>query len=279
MKSILQKKRKRPSRGPLHIFHAALPRRRKHRAATADASELDEVPHFGVTSALVVILALHLVAIGAIYLHNRMTSDDNYDAQTEAPLTPSTTPAENAGYEPYVITRGDTWEIIARKKNVDLAELKSANSTAELSAGKKIFLPPPRVKEEPSIIAALEPEPLIEDTIPLRPTSRPPIEVNQEIYNPLDPPAGVVLEPQGEAILIKPATRPGVVEDAPESFRAVVVEEAPPEPVSSKSHTIRSGDTLYAISRKYEVKVDALMRLNKITDPGAIQIGRVLQIP
>lgn len=50
-------------------------------------------------------------------------------------------------------------------------------------------------------------------------------------------------------------------------------------PVSGKTYTVKAGDTLYSISRKYGVTVKALASANKITNYSLIRIGQVLVIP
>lgn len=44
-------------------------------------------------------------------------------------------------------------------------------------------------------------------------------------------------------------------------------------------HTVRPGDTLGAIARRYRTSADAIMRLNGIRNPRTLQIGRKLKIP
>jgi membrane-bound lytic murein transglycosylase D len=44
-------------------------------------------------------------------------------------------------------------------------------------------------------------------------------------------------------------------------------------------HTVKSGDTLGAIARRYRTSTDAIMRLNGIKNPRTLQIGRKLKIP
>jgi len=44
-------------------------------------------------------------------------------------------------------------------------------------------------------------------------------------------------------------------------------------------HTVKSGDTLGAIARRYRTSTDAIMRLNGIKNPRSLQIGRKLKIP
>jgi len=52
-----------------------------------------------------------------------------------------------------------------------------------------------------------------------------------------------------------------------------------PQPGAPTTYTIKSGDTLWAISIKFGVTVEAITLLNNITNPNLIQPGQVLQIP
>lgn len=58
---------------------------------------------------------------------------------------------------------------------------------------------------------------------------------------------------------------------------------AAPKPAPSAggatTYTVQSGDTLFAIARKYGVTVDAIVAANKISDPSLIKPGQVLNIP
>lgn len=287
-KLFLQKKRKASPRG-FRLLHAMTSRKRQ-RATTANADDMDEVPNFGVMSALVVILVLHLVAIGAIYIHNKLNGGETYNtasATTSEKSSPGALPTPDEKYEHYIFEVGDSYELIARKKRVDLDDLKKVNDYKQASVGDVINLPLLRKGEKVVPELAVlpdnsEPEP------PIRPTSRPPIQVDDEIYNP-KPPAEMVevLPADGSAVLLKPRNSGGAGDfrieprvDENLAPRAVVVEEATSEPAaSSKTHTIQSGDTIWRISRKYKVDQNALMRLNGISDPGRISIGKVLKIP
>lgn len=51
-----------------------------------------------------------------------------------------------------------------------------------------------------------------------------------------------------------------------------------PQPAESY-HTVRPGDTLYAISKRYGVSVQMIASVNKLTNPNLIRIGQVLVIP
>jgi LysM repeat protein len=46
-----------------------------------------------------------------------------------------------------------------------------------------------------------------------------------------------------------------------------------------RTHTVKGGETPYAISRQYRVKLEALFAANPGLDPKRIRIGQVLNIP
>ena len=45
------------------------------------------------------------------------------------------------------------------------------------------------------------------------------------------------------------------------------------------SHTIVRGDTVYSLSRRYQVSVNSIMQKNNIHDPSELRIGRIIFIP
>jgi hypothetical protein len=52
---------------------------------------------------------------------------------------------------------------------------------------------------------------------------------------------------------------------------------APSNKAKTITHTVRSGDTLYALARKYDTTVDKIMKLNKLSST-KLQIGQQLKI-
>ena len=48
---------------------------------------------------------------------------------------------------------------------------------------------------------------------------------------------------------------------------------------TSRTHTVKAGETPSLIARKYGVKVDALMAANPKLDPRRMQVGQALIIP
>ena len=50
-------------------------------------------------------------------------------------------------------------------------------------------------------------------------------------------------------------------------------------PAANESHTLKKGETLYRISRKFDVPVNILQKYNGITDPSSLREGTRIQIP
>ena len=45
------------------------------------------------------------------------------------------------------------------------------------------------------------------------------------------------------------------------------------------TYKVKSGDTLFTLSRKFSISVDAIADLNQIKDPNQIGVGLELEIP
>ena len=54
--------------------------------------------------------------------------------------------------------------------------------------------------------------------------------------------------------------------------------DLPKEETSAKYHTVRNGDTLYGIAKKYKTTIDKLCRLNGITKKTVLKTGRKLRV-
>ncbi len=50
-------------------------------------------------------------------------------------------------------------------------------------------------------------------------------------------------------------------------------------PPGSFAYTIKSGDTLFALAKRYNTTVAAIMAINPGIDPNNLQIGQVICIP
>jgi LysM repeat protein len=103
-------------------------------------------------------------------------------------------------------------------------------------------------------------------------------------FTPLgDDPEYTLIDETTEIESPSPAPTPKATQTAPtaptrnEVVSPKVVAKAPA--ASGSSHTVKAGDTAYAIGRKYGVSADSLLKANGVSDPSALRIGTVLRIP
>jgi LysM repeat protein len=78
-------------------------------------------------------------------------------------------------------------------------------------------------------------------------------------------------------ILITERVRVSVVTGISE--RPTQEEPVTEQPGGFRTYTVRSGDTLYLISRRYNVSINRLIELNNITNPNQLRVGQQLLIP
>ena len=114
----------------------------------------------------------------------------------------------------------------------------------------------PRDREEPKPAAKAEPKPLAKPT----PVPAP----SQMLKKIADSP---------------PATK----KEKPEPVKKAPAAEAAPKTVakasSARSHTLKSGETLYRLASKYGVSVTAIQKANNIKNPNSMRDGMKLIIP
>jgi len=284
----LQKKRKAPKGPGLRILNASTGnhKRRKQRAATATADDLGEVPGVGVARALIVILLLHVVAIGGIAWHSKWSKENVLKATPSAATKPSESekPRLVPGGKHGFVERGDNYLIIAGKHGVDVDALKAANNSAALSPGLRINIPPRRVEattpselvigdQTPAVsippVSLLEPSLIQSGPNETQQGSRPGPLVAVESTLPSRP------APESEPVLIKPRIRHLEAPTPKVAPRAIPVDE----PLSGKTHFVVKGDSIWGLSKKFGVSEESLMSTNGISDPTRLRLGVTLKIP
>ncbi len=111
----------------------------------------------------------------------------------------------------------------------------------------------PRDRDEPKLVAKAEPKPLVKP-------------------NPVPPPT---------QMLKKIADAPPATKKAEPSKKAAA--DAPPKTVAkataARTHTLKSGETLYRLSAKYGVSVAAIQKANNIKNPNSMRDGMKVVIP
>lgn len=253
----LTTKRRSPRPGVFKKLHASV-RRKKQRAATAAARpSMDiesDVPNLGISRAIVVLLLIHVVAIGGMFAHSKWFADSEQPVvikedpnaparestpQTTAPVSGvSSVPKHNFGHTPYVVETRDTYGSIAAAHEVDEFELRRLNNNSQLRSGRILRLPPKMVRPAAMVTRSA-------------PAAAAPVAIS--------------------------------IDDIPDPVVPTVAAPTPAAPTpaaaSGKTYTVKSGDTVWRITQKFGIGQKELMSLNGISDPSKLKIGQVLKIP
>ena len=241
-------------------------RKRLHARAASSREEVEDYesesePSMKLSQAFIVVLVLHVVAVGGIYGFNKLNETKPKPVAEKKEAAPEVVakapepvaeakpqaPAANAG-QTYTVVAGDTLKRIASKFNTSIEALEKANnltSTSIIRTGQILV-----VGKAASANAA---------------------------------PAPVKAEPVPHS----QATPSVVAKPAP--VQPVVAKTTPAEPVASakepaadsagQSYVVAKGDNPYSIAKKFKVTQDALMKANNIDDPRKLKIGQKLAIP
>ena len=249
--------RRKPARKTIYarVFNKTKTKKQRAAASAADAEDLEE-GGINISRSLTIIFAIHIVALGMIFVHKQYLSDRTPAPDTSAssatkesseesvPRRNNSLPALSSGDKPYMVSKGDNYAIIAAKFDVEESELRRINRGADIRAGAVL-----RIPESKRIVAETPPE-----VAAIRDQSR-----------PNDSELGLVE-------IVPEVTQPAVV-------RPVQRPAAPQVVASGRTHTIVSGDNIWRISSKYKVDQNELMTLNNITDPTKLRIGQVIKLP
>jgi LysM repeat protein len=236
------------------------PQKLAARVRAADPAALDyedEEPQTKLTSAFIVVLILHVVAVGGVMAFNQIKSNrraseptataeasakksvaakedraalaspDPVQALNSAPVVasvavppPSFAPVSKQRI--HNVKSGDTLHAIAKAHGVSVADLKTANG-------------------------------LTNDAI----------RIGQVLNLPSAKPAAIASKSDAEFVKA-------------EVPKAAAPAEAKP---TAKMYTVKTGDRLIFIAKKFSVSQEDLIALNKIKDPAKLQVGQVLKVP
>ena len=278
-----------------------------------------EVPNIKLSRAFVVVLILHVVAVGGIlafemFKPKAMTvsvvsnEEENNEVSSKEIAKENETEAHadaenDKGYERYIVRSGDSIRAIAESYKISRTELLAANLIDEdhpLVSGRILRIPKLSLVVNGGVESPVNSESENEDYIPLNAlplVEANPVEKTEEMR------AEKMLEDNNDKengfqlLASVPPVRTN--ETAP---RAIPVSKTsplrPPRIVKeistndfvasgnqganqgiASTHTISSGDTLYRIARKYNVSVDSLLKLNPGVDPRTLGIGKTLLLP
>ncbi len=257
--------RRQPVRKTLYarLFNKAKPK--KQRAAAAPSADDMDEGGINISRSLTIIFAIHIVAIGMIFIHKQYLSGRTAAPESGAAVatvekTPAAAPSAqrndhlpvlSGGDKPYMVKKGDNYAIIATKHNVDESELREMNRGTDIRAGVVL-----RIPQRQRIVAEMPPE----------------LTAIRDQARPSDSDLGLVeILPPVDATTAQ-LIRPAISENGEVIPRA--------EPVASgRTHTVKSGENIWRISNQYKVSQKELMAINNITDPTKLKIGQTLKLP
>jgi LysM repeat protein len=241
-------------------------RKRLHARAASSREEVEDYesesePSMKLSQAFIVVLVLHVVAVGGIYGFNKLNETKPKPVAEKKEAAPEVVakapepvaeakpqaPAANAG-QTYTVVAGDTLKRIASKFNTSIEALEKANnltSTSIIRTGQILVVGKAASANAASAPGKAEPVPHSQAT---------------------------------PSVVAKPAP-----------VQPVVAKTAPAEPVASakepaadsagQSYVVAKGDNPYSIAKKFKVTQEALMKANNIDDPRKLKIGQKLAIP
>ncbi|RPH36194.1 MAG: LysM peptidoglycan-binding domain-containing protein [Chloroflexi bacterium] len=177
-----------------------------------------------------------------------------------------------------VVERGDTLWDLARRHGLTVAELAEWNridNPSQIRVGQRLVLEPPAVPATTNLVPAAAPAPLIHvvragDTlwaIAIRyGTTVAAIATMNQLPNPS-------LIRVGQALAIPQAAPPPAPSTPAPAPTAVTT------PPASVTHIVQRGETLWAISARYGVSIQAIVTANALASASFIRTGQQLVIP
>ncbi len=222
------------------------------RRAPAAESYYDDEPKTNLSSAFIVVLVLHVVAVGGIYAFNSLRASRGPVSKAPAESTASAVGTPLAG----------------NKANAATPELEAKGSSAPLSKTNVYHVQPG-------------------DTLTKIATLHGVSVADLEEVNNIK--TGVILRPNQILTIptAKTAAKPAVAPVVPDSRKAAFLETKTPSTPevaatanpASRTYTVAKGDTPTSIAKKFNTTATDLLKLNKIDDPKKMQIGLSLKVP
>ncbi len=223
-----------------------------------------EEPTTKLVSAFMVVLVLHLVAVGGIYMFNSIKASRVSRELSVAPAAEKARPAAANAVKTPVQTVA-TPKATPRAATAHPADNVPAAAPVPAVVNQKTGTPrqyPVKANDNPTKIAG---------AFNIK---------TEELLAANNLKDGAILQP-GQLLIIptpKPATKP-VVAEPRKTDLAAKQSDVPPTRTTPGVHVVKSGETMTSIAKKYGLTPDALLKLNKITDAKKLQLGQTLTLP
>ena len=221
----IQTKRDAGKKSGFRLLHARTKGRRRQRAVAATPEDLGaDVPNVGIGRALIVILVLHVVAIGAVFMHTKWTEEQENSYSSDTP--PASSGAAAAPPE----EQREANRKPAKHKRAEVARSKPAAPVKAPAALEKKVLNDPSSKPKETSAS----QPLAKAEV-----------VNTELHSVVSSAAKEASENQQietvekSAVLVKPN-------------------------IKVSTYIVQSGDTVWGICRKHKMSIAEFKALNQL---------------
>ena len=178
------------------------------------------------------------------------------DKSDEKPIKKDTeTPIVKENTDEIIVVRGDTVYSLSKKHNMSVKEFAQINNLSEpytLKIGQKLT----------TRASTVSPDQKKVETSVAKSTPESKVEQKKEIPNVISAEKVQQIKTERVAAATKPVKKTTEVKR-----------------VNLTEITVKQGDTLYSISRKYEIPVNDLAVMNKLSAPFALVPGQKLKVP
>ena len=292
--------------------------RRSSSDSNSDEQWHSEVPNIKISRAFVVVLILHVVAVGGILAFEMfkpktvtasvMNPEKGNDEVLSKEITKENLAEKQPdvekdnGFERYTVRSGDSIRAIAESHKISRTELLAANLIDEehpLVSGRVLRIPTLSlvVNKGGDLPIPISPQEANEDYISLNalpaaktaPVGNAEKITTDKTLKDIDdgfqllssvPPVSTS-ESVPRAIPVSTTNsvqQPKIVKEISTNDFIASGNRLEQQMIAS-TYTISSGDTLYGIARKYNVSVDSILKLNPEVDPRTLGIGKTLLLP
>jgi LysM repeat protein len=242
------------------------PKRRLKASAQRSASAaeyFDEEPNMRLSRAFLVVLILHIIAVGGIFMFNNLKHDPSSAMAGSAPA-PVKAPAPSAA------------ETVPEEEPLRIHYLSSKETIADVAAAYGVTVAD--IQAATGLAPGAKVAPGTELRIPPRSAAKPvPLDVRRLVETPRAPSPELVrasAPPTAPAAAQRQAQAKAIAASAPSRTTASSAAEP-----SGETYTVVKGDNPVSIARKFGVSYEKLLSVNNIDDPRKLQIGQVLIIP
>ncbi|MCX6970070.1 MAG: LysM peptidoglycan-binding domain-containing protein [Verrucomicrobia bacterium] len=282
-----------------------------HARAAASEKDFEEYegesePNMKFSHALIVVLVLHILAVGGVFAFNALKGrhgapEHAKPAAAEQPATatpdvvtasaaktaaqahespaalsaPAKAPAKSqpeSASATYTVVAGDTLTRIATGHKTTVEAIEQANgigSNSALRIGQVLKIP-----ARPGTAPARQETPAAKTAE----AKAAPVAKSPEVKAA---PAPKTSEAKTAPAVKSPDAKPTPVVKTVEASAPPkpAVSEAPKPSAADKSYTVAKGDNPYSIAKKLKVSYSELIKANNIQDPTKLQIGQKLIVP